>query len=214
MSEPELLGEHDAMPLAALVESVLFVTDAPVSVTDLSRVLGVGRPQVESALAELSSACIARGIRVQRTDGHVRLVSAPEAAWAIESFLGLESSARLSRAALETLSIVAYRQPVTRPEIEAVRGVDCDGVLRTLLAKGLVEAVGQRLTVGHPIEYGTSFLFLEYFGLSSLEDLPPLAPSLAADVAAGPPSNGRRAGHAAGRGNGHADSHGAAEPSD
>lgn len=176
MSEPRDGSSTGEYPLPALVEGILFVTDAPIEVTDLARALGVGRGEVEKALAELAVACAGRGVRLQRTNGHVQLVSAPETAWAIERFFGLEASTRLSAAALETLSIIAYRQPVTRPEIEAVRGVDSDGVMRTLLARGLVEAVGQRPTVGHPIEYGTTFLFLEYFGLSSVEELPPFVP--------------------------------------
>lgn len=171
-------GETEAgngsVPLSALVEGVLFVTDAPVAVTDLARALGVERPQIERSLGDLASRYASRGIRLQRVNGHVQLVSAPEVAWAVERFYGLEASAKLSGPALETLSIIAYRQPITRPEIEAVRGVDCDGVVRTLLSRGLVEAVGERTTVGHPIEYGTTFLFLEYFGLTSLEELPPL----------------------------------------
>ena len=164
-----------AVPLTALVEAVLFVADAPVAVADLARALDVAKGAVERSLAELATVCDGgRGVRLQRTNGMVQLVSAPEAAGAIECFLGLEQSTRLSRAALDTLSIIAYRQPVTRPEIDALRGVDSDGVLRTLLARGLTEVVGRRDTVGHPVEYGTTFLFLEYFGLTGLGDLPPI----------------------------------------
>ena len=81
---------------------------------------------------------------------------------------------RLSRPALETLAIIAYRQPVTRAEIEAIRGVNCDGVLRTLLSKGLIEEVGHLEQAGRPVLYGTTFQFLQYFGLQSLDELPPL----------------------------------------
>jgi segregation and condensation protein B len=104
----------------------------------------------------------------------VQLVSAPEATPYIERFLGLSNPARLSTPALEALTIVAYRQPITRPEIEAIRGVNSDGVLRTLLSKGLVEEVGRLDTVGHPSLFGTTFEFLRYFGLSNLQDLPTL----------------------------------------
>ena len=107
-------------------------------------------------------------------DDEVQLVSAPEAGPAIQQFLGLDSESKLSRAGLESLSIVAYRQPITRPEIDELRGVNSDGVLRTLLSHGLVAPIGRRETVGHPIEYGTTFQFLEYFGISSLDELPPI----------------------------------------
>jgi segregation and condensation protein B len=166
---------YQAAPLTAQVEGVLFVADAPVAVADLARALDVTPGAIERALAEIADACdLRRGVRLQRTNGLVQLVSAPEVAASIASFLGLEQSARLSRAALETLSIVAYRQPVTRPEIDALRGVDSEAVLRSLLARGLVEPVGRRETVGHPIEFGTTFLFLEYFGLTGVGDLPPV----------------------------------------
>jgi segregation and condensation protein B len=102
------------------------------------------------------------------------LVSAPESAPYIERFLGLSLSGKLSAAALETLAIIAYKQPVTRPQIEAIRGVSSDGVLRTLISKGLIEEVGRLETVGHPVLFGTTFEFLQYFGLSALSDLPAL----------------------------------------
>jgi len=102
------------------------------------------------------------------------LVSAPEAAPYVERFLGLSLSGKLSAAALETLAIIAYKQPITRPQIEAIRGVNSDGALRTLMSKGLIEEVGRLDSVGHPILFGTTFEFLQYFGLSSLSELPPL----------------------------------------
>ena len=118
-----------------------------------------------------------RGVRLQRRGDKVQLVTRPEAAAHIERFLGLETPARLSQAALETLAIIAYRQPCTRAQIEAVRGVNCDSVLKNLLTKGLVEETGRLETVGHPIQYATTFAFLQHFGLKSLDDLPPLEPS-------------------------------------
>jgi segregation and condensation protein B len=111
---------------------------------------------------------------VQHTHDEVQLVTAPGAAEAVQRFLGLEASGRLSGAALEVLSIVADRQPVTRPEIDELRGVNSEAALRTLAGRGLVEPVGRRETVGYPVEYATTFRFLEYFGLASLEDLPQL----------------------------------------
>jgi len=161
-------------PAAALVESLLFVAQGPVGIADLVRALDLPRPAVLRAIDALAEGLEGRGLRVQRGDGTVRLVTAPESAPAVQRFLGLELSAPLTRAALETLSIIAYRQPLTRPEVDALRGVSSDGVLRTLLARGLVEPVGRRETVGHPFEYGTTFAFLDYFGLGSLDELPPL----------------------------------------
>ncbi len=170
--------------LAMLIESVLFVADEPVAVADLARVLDVDRKAVEAALTQLSALCGLRGVRLQRTAGQVQMVTAPEAAEVIGRFLGLESSSHLSRAALEVLSIIAYRQPVTRAEIDDLRGVCSDGPVRTLLTRGLVSPVGRRETVGHPVEYGTTFAFLEYFGLSSLAVLP-AAPALPGAAGAG-----------------------------
>ena len=103
----------------------------------------------------------------------MQIVTAPEAASYIEQFLGLSVDGNLSTAALETLAIIAYQQPVTRAEIEAVRGVDCGGVLRTLASKGVIAELGRLERAGRPIIYGTTFQFLHYFGLESLDDLPP-----------------------------------------
>jgi len=158
----------------ARVESLLFVADAPVSVGYLAEALGVSAGEVERALADLEQSYAGRGLQLQRAASRVQLITAPEAAQCIERFLGLEARTRLSRAALETLSIVAYRQPITRRQIEAIRGVASDSVLRTLLSVGLIEEVGRARTVGRPILYGTTFEFLQHFGLRSLSDLPPL----------------------------------------
>jgi segregation and condensation protein B len=140
--------------LPMLLESLLFVADQPVSIGDLARVLDLPRPVVDRALKDLDQGLAGRGLRLQRVGSQVQLVTAPEAAAFVQRFLGLESTARLSRAALETLSIIAYRQPATRPEIEALRGVNAEGAVRTLLARGLVAPLGRRDTVGQPVEYG------------------------------------------------------------
>jgi segregation and condensation protein B len=102
------------------------------------------------------------------------LATVPEAGPHIERFLGLDLTSRLSQAALESLALIAYRQPITRAQVEAIRGVNCDGVLRTLLARGLVEPVGRLEQAGRPYLYGTTFQFLQYFGLDGLEQLPSL----------------------------------------
>lgn len=167
-------GDGHAPSLAALVESLLFVADEPVSVARLAAALEVKPSEVEAALGELEEAYEMRGLRLQRAGLRVQLITLPEAATYVERFLGLEARSRLSRAALETLAIIAYRQPITRPQIEAIRGVNSDSVLRTLVGWGLIEEVGRAPTVGRPILYGTTFEFLQQFGLRGLEELPPL----------------------------------------
>lgn len=160
--------------LKALVESLLFVADGPISLAKLARTLNVDRAEVEAALTTLNADYAGRGLRLQRLDGRVQMVTAPEATPYVESFLGLAGESRLSAAALETLAIVAYRQPITRAGIEALRGVNCDRVIATLQARGLVEEVGRAESAGRPALLGTTFAFLEYFGLADLTDLPPL----------------------------------------
>ncbi|MEM7028253.1 MAG: SMC-Scp complex subunit ScpB [Chloroflexota bacterium] len=157
-----------------IVESLLFVADHPVTVTELAKAVDVSKSQIEKALKQLSLDYHNRGLRLQRQGVKLQLVTASEMSEYVERFLGLSVSAKLSMAAMEVLGIVAYKQPITRPEIEAVRGVNSDGVLRSLLSKGLVEEVGRLNTVGHPIQYGTTFEFLQYFGLTSLDDMPDL----------------------------------------
>lgn len=164
----------EGLPLKILVESLLFVAEGPVPIASLARALEVDTQQIEDALNELRQEYGARGFRLQRFRDKVQLVTAPEAASAIEKFLGVEGSSRLSAAALETLAIIAYRQPITRPAIEAVRGVNCDGVIQTLVSHGLIQEVGRQETAGRPILYATTFEFLQNFGLRGVEDLPPL----------------------------------------
>jgi segregation and condensation protein B len=167
-------GSDEVLDVEALLEALLFVADAPVPVHRLAETLDVGNGSVEDALERLELNYRDRGLRLQRDGQDVQLVSAPQAAAAIERFLGLETLIRLSPAALETAAIIAYRQPITRPEIESIRGVGSDSVLRTLLSGGLIEEVGRAPTVGRPILYGTTFEFLQHFGLETLDTLPPL----------------------------------------
>jgi segregation and condensation protein B len=172
-------GNVPTVPMLApkhLLESLIFVSAEPVAETELARALALAEADVGRLLDELVRDYAPRGIRLQRHAGRVQFVSAPEAAAAIERFLRLDAaSGKLSPAALETLAVVAYRQPVTRPGIEAVRGVDVSGALRTLQQRGLVAEVGRLQAVGRPMLYGTTEEFLRQFGLSSLADLPPLA---------------------------------------
>jgi len=157
-----------------LIESLLFVAEGPVTVNHLRQALGVSTGKIRKALANLEETYRSRGIRIQHQDQRIQFVTAAEAAPYIERFLGLDLTRKLSPAALETLAIVAYRQPITRAQIEAVRGVDCQGVLRTLLAQELIAEVGRLEQVGRPILYGTTFEFLQYFGLEDLSQLPPI----------------------------------------
>jgi segregation and condensation protein B len=158
--------------LQALIESLLFVADRTVTVQELATTLEVGQDEIEEALENLATTYQDRGIRLQRKGDRLQLVSPPEAGPTIERFLGLENSGKLSPAALETIAIVAYRQPITRIQVDAIRGVNSDSVLRALVRRGLLEQVGRAETVGHPILYGITFSFLEQFGLESLKSLP------------------------------------------
>ena len=160
------------LELKALIESLLFVADRPVTVEHLATALDVPVEEIEAVLQALREEYQERGIRIQHKGDRLQLVSAPEAGPHIERFLGLEISGRLSTAALEALSIVAYRQPVTRAQVEAIRGVHSDSVLRSLVRRGLVEVIGRAESVGRPILYGTTFEFLQQFGLQSMQDLP------------------------------------------
>lgn len=162
--------------LPRMIESLLFVASSPATVTQLAQVFRVDEPTVEAALEKLAAACVSerRGLMVQRKGDRVQLATVAEAGPHIERFLGLDLTSRLSQAALESLALIAYRQPITRAQVEAIRGVNCDGVLRTLLARGLVEPVGRLEQAGRPYLYGTTFQFLQYFGLDGLEQLPSL----------------------------------------
>lgn len=171
---PEAGAPRQSLSLKALIESLLFVADEPVHVERLAAALEVTPAEVESVLHELAQEYEDRGLNLQFRASRVQMVTAPEAAGAVRRFLGLELSSRLSPAALETLAVVAYRQPVTRAQVEAVRGVNSDSVLRTLVNHGLVEEQGRLEQAGRPIVYGTTFEFLQQFGLMSLEQLPAL----------------------------------------
>lgn len=160
------------MELKALIESLLFVADRPVTAEHLATALDVPVEEAEAALQALREEYQERGIRIQQKGERLQLVSAPEAGPHIERFLGLEISGRLSTAALEALSIVAYRQPVTRAQVEAIRGVHSDSVLRSLVRRGLIVEIARAESVGRPILYGTTFEFLQQFGLQSMQDLP------------------------------------------
>lgn len=171
---PQMPPATPPLGLAPLLESLLFVAGEPVTVAQLARALEAPADAVEAALEQLTEQCRGRGVRVQRHGEAVQLVSAPEAARAIGRFLGVQATGRLSSAALEVLAIIAYRQPLTRVQIDAIRGVDSSGTLRALLARDLVREAGRLETLGRPILYATTPAFLQQFGLTSLAELPPM----------------------------------------
>lgn len=166
---------HSELPLAVNLEAMLFVAAEPITSAQLAAALDVTISVVERGLRELEEALAGRGIRLQRHAGRVQLTTAAELSEIIERFLGLEAIAHLSRAALETLAIVAYQQPVTRPQIDLIRGVNSDAMMKSLLGKGLIQEAGRTDGPGRPILYTTSPVFLQHFGINSLAELPPLA---------------------------------------
>ncbi|HQF00410.1 MAG TPA: SMC-Scp complex subunit ScpB [Anaerolineae bacterium] len=168
------MSESQVLTPVALIEALLFVAQGPVKEEDLFAAAALSEAEGREALARLETYLAGGGLRLQHLGRRLQLVTAPQAAPQVEHFLGLEVNLRLSQAAVETLAIVAYAQPVTRPQVEAVRGVNSDSVLRTLLAAGLIEEAGRADTVGRPILYQTTFEFLQQFGLSNLQALPAL----------------------------------------
>jgi segregation and condensation protein B len=155
---------------------LLFVSAGPADVARLASVLGVSPKDVDRALLELQQDLESRGLRLQHHRAGYQLTSAPQAANDVERLLNLETTTRLTRAALEILAIIAYEQPVTRPHIDSIRGVNSESALQTLLRYGLVEETGRSEGPGRPILYATTAEFLQHFGLSSLGQMPPLAP--------------------------------------
>jgi segregation and condensation protein B len=179
MSNPEPLeGENSEieLPLSVKLEAMLFVAPGPVTTAQLATVLDVAPSVIERGLNELDAALATRGLRLQRHAGRFQLTTAPQLAELVERFLGLEATTHLSRAALETLAIIAYQQPVTRPQIDAIRGVNSDSMLKSLLHKGLILESGRADGPGRPILYSSTPEFLQHFGLNSILEMPPLAP--------------------------------------
>jgi segregation and condensation protein B len=166
--------KNEVCSTSAKIESLLFVSSGLVSINQLAKALEISDREIEVELNNLEKFYKenSRGLRIMRLNNKVQLVTAPELSETIEVFLGLETTTTLSQAALEALAIIAYKQPVTRPEVDVIRGVNSDGVLRTLLSKGLIEELGRAETPGRPIYYGTSAEFLQYFGLETLDGLP------------------------------------------
>jgi segregation and condensation protein B len=160
--------------LKASLEAVLFVAPVAVNLSQLATALDITEREVEKVLSQLEDDYQDRGLRIQRHAGRIQLTTAPETGESVERFLGLEISTYLSQAALEALSIVAYEQPVTRPLVDSIRGVNSDGVMKSLLHKGLIQDVGRADGPGRPILYATTPEFLQQFGLNTLQEMPPL----------------------------------------
>jgi segregation and condensation protein B len=178
-----MAGSGVADRLAQALEAVLFVADEPMSSGSLAQAVETDRRSVEAALEGMARSYEERGagIVLRNVAGGWRLSTSPDAAEFVERFVLQSRHARLSRAALESLAIVAYKQPVTRHQVSAIRGVNSDGVLRALADRGLVAEVGRDEGPGRPLLYGTTPEFLERLGLPSLASLPPLAPLLGAE---------------------------------
>jgi segregation and condensation protein B len=171
-------------PLETYLEALLFIAERPLVTAELAELAEVSALQVEGALGNLAEELEerGRGLRLQRNDDAWQLVTAPDVGERLASYAAREE-ARLTPAALEALAVIAYRQPCTRADVERVRGVDSDYVIRSLLHRRVIAEVGRRDTPGRPVLFGTTFTFLERFGLTSLDDLPALT-SEAAAVAA------------------------------
>ncbi len=184
MSEQRALQLEPADQELSAIESILLVAGGPVSMSALANAIGGPTSHIERLLLQLREKYSRGGIRLQVGGGSAQLVTAPENVQVVQRFLGTAKPAPLSRPSMETLTVIAYHQPVTRAEIEGFRGLNSDRAVLTLLARGLIEERGIRQTLGRPMEFGTSFAFLEYFGLSSLEDLPELASAHAGDFEA------------------------------
>lgn len=155
------------------IEALLFAAPGLTSMDQLAQATKLKKNEVEAALVTLRTHYSElHGFRLQEVKGQFQLITAPEYATDIEAFLGLEVTSRLTQAALEALAIVAYKQPTTRPEIDSIRGVNSDGVVKSLLSKGLIEELGRSEAPGRPILYGITPEFLQHFGLEGLDQLP------------------------------------------
>ena len=184
---PEADLDIDSAPVAEQLseiqlEALLFVAERPLTRREIATLAGVDRSTVDERLGDLEVALANRGIRLVLSGDRVELVTSPDAGALIARYVGVDAI-RLSPAALETLAIVAYRQPVTKSAVERIRGVDSDYTIRSLLHRRLVVELGRSESPGRPFLYGTGFEFLERFGLTSLDELPPLDGDVAARLA-------------------------------
>lgn len=170
--------------LAAAIESLLFVSGRPLQRAELRKILDINEARLVQSLQKLEQDLVRkqRGIRLQLMGEQVQLVTAPENAHYVAALLGLPMTAKLTTAAIEALAVIAYRQPITRSQIEAVRGVNSDRALASLIQYGLVSEVGRAQTVGRPALFATTSEFLQQFGLTKLEELPGITPQTALEA--------------------------------
>lgn len=160
----------------SVIESLLFASSTPLKASEIAATMGIDE-ETSLRLVEMVADRLkehGHGMQVVRVAGGYQMTTVPANAYFVSQLGRLEDRRSLSPAAIETLAVVAYRQPVTRAEVEAVRGVQCASILANLVARGLIEEKGRKETVGRPLLYGTTDAFLRAFGLDSLADLPPL----------------------------------------
>ena len=171
------MSEQDRGTLKGRIEAILYVAGEPVSLKDLARALSLTDAELNAVLTELRDEYDfhQRGVKLRLFGEHVQLATRELYAEDVVRLLQPVQKQSLSQAAMETLAVVAYRQPVTKGEIEQIRGVKCDYSVQSLVNKGLIEAVGRKETLGRPVLYGTTDAFLSHFGLRSLQDLPEMS---------------------------------------
>lgn len=175
---PDEVADYSPEELAPSLAAVCFALNRPVTLAEAAAILGRSQSVVAAAADHLAGTLRGGGLMLQRHQEELQLVTRPEVTWAVHRALNPEKPGRLSRAALETLAIVAYRQPLTRAAAEAIRGVNCEAVLDSLERRGLIVEVGRQETPGHPRLFGTTLRFLQVVGLERIEDLPPLPEGL------------------------------------
>jgi segregation and condensation protein B len=179
--------DHDHLKL--VIESVLFVADGPVELRTLARLTEQTPEAINQAIEELGATSHGRGVRIQRTGQSAQMVSAPETASYVQRYLGIDENQRLSPVVLVTLTVIAYKQPVTKGEVERILRKNCEYSVMVLKARDLINEVGRADGPGRPYLYGTTFKFLEHFGLEKPGDLPPL-PELEVAAALVPENGG------------------------
>jgi segregation and condensation protein B len=179
---PEGIADAEPEDVAVALEAVCFSLNRPVTVVEVASILGRSPTAVAAAAEVLAAQLRGRGLMLQRHGHELQLVTRPETAWAVQRALQPERPTRLSRPALETLAIIAYRQPLTRAGIESIRGVNCEAVLDSLERRGLIAEVDRQDTPGRPRLFGTTLRFLQIVGLERIDDLPALGEADAVDT--------------------------------
>lgn len=162
----------DRQEIKNILECMVFASEKPLKISKISEILNLEEKIVKNIMLELTQDISYRGLQIMEIGGGYKIMTKPEYSFFVKEVCS--RTTKLSQSALETLAIIAYRQPITKPEIEQLRGVNCDGVIDTLLERGLLKIVGRKEVAGRPFIFGTTEKFLLYFGLKNLKDLPPL----------------------------------------